>query len=114
DLEDQAVKELDTAIKIGEGEDPQPELLHVFYQTRSAANVVRANYLRAFKGDAEKFTFTKYLELARDDALRVINDLKPEDLSYAHRQLGNALEDLAWLCKQNDLWDPAAEAFGKA
>ena len=113
DLEDQAVKELDTAIQDGEGEDPQPELLHVFYQIRSAANVLRANYLHDLKGIAQRSTYTAYLERARDDALR-IKELKPEDLTYAYLQLGNAYEDLAWICKQEAEWDLAADAFSKA
>jgi tetratricopeptide (TPR) repeat protein len=53
------------------------------------------------------------LEQARDDALKVLNEAHPRDISMAYLALGHAFEDLAFLCGENS-YDQALDAYHKA
>jgi serine/threonine protein kinase/tetratricopeptide (TPR) repeat protein len=112
---DKAVDTLLTnAIQVGAAKNNPPELLHAYYEIRSWANVVRANYLYGAKGEQAIGIYREYLKEARKDAEKVLNEMRPRDLTDAYIAQGNALEDLAWLCHEEGLWDPALDAFGNA
>src|SRR5438132_1932776 len=112
---DKAVDQLLTdAIQASASKESPPELLHAYYEIRSWANVVRANYLYGAKGEQGIDTYREYLKEARKDAEKVLNEMRPRNLTDAYVAQGNALEDLAWLCHEESLWDSALEAFGNA
>jgi serine/threonine protein kinase/tetratricopeptide (TPR) repeat protein len=111
---DKAVNKLTQAIQVSASKQIAPELLPAYYEVRSRANVLRANYLHGAKGEQAIGTCREYLQQARADAEKVLKEIRPRNLTDAYIAQGNALEDLAWLCHEESLWDPALDAFGNA
>jgi serine/threonine protein kinase/tetratricopeptide (TPR) repeat protein len=109
-----AIDALDKAIDNGEKEKQAlPELLDLYYSVRSGALVIEANCLFSIHGVEKKEEYRKWLEQARKDANEAIAR-KPRYRWHAYLQLGNALEDLAWLCGERALYDEAIQAFQKS
>jgi hypothetical protein len=107
--EDQAIPALSEAINKTETKRPTPQLLDLYYSTRSDALVLRANCLqRRFPGQREKYQ--PDLEKALTDADARLT-LRSRLKSHALMQRAHALEDLAWLCQKSDDYEAALEAF---
>jgi serine/threonine protein kinase len=96
---------------IDRAKDPAPEFLDLYCTTSSAVNVMVANYMR-FRGEGSKEVWEGYFSRARDDA-RAAARVKPNSRwnYYYYLQEGHALEDLAFLCGQQDKYDLAVRAF---
>lgn len=106
-----AVREYDEAVRLGQARKDSGADLADVLAGRSTARVELANYLPGSADPKERETL---LRGARDDATAASKIEDRRDPDYAWAALGNALEDMAWLLKQKELYPAAVRAFTQA
>ncbi|OAI54642.1 hypothetical protein AYO44_14575 [Planctomycetaceae bacterium SCGC AG-212-F19] len=106
-----AVRAYDEAVRLGQSRQDAGGELAAALTGRSTARVELANYLPPATDRKE---LESLLHGARDDATAASKIENRGDPDYAWAALGNALEDMAWLLKQNELYPAAVRAFTQA